>query len=85
MILHLNDYFGRENMVVKNINEELCIGCKICVDICTEDVIRFDETRQKPYVKYPRDCVACTFCEAICPVGAIDTDLTRPRKLPEVI
>ena len=34
-------------MVVKNINEELCIGCKICVDICTEDVIRFDEVEEK--------------------------------------
>ena len=72
-------------MVIKKINEELCFGCRLCVDVCTEDVFQFDEERRKPKVKYPRDCVACLFCEAWCPVGAIEADLTRPRKLPEVM
>ena len=72
-------------MVVKKISEQLCIGCRICRDVCTEDVIRFDEGKKKPYVMYPKDCVACLFCEAFCPVGAIEADLTRPRKMPEVI
>ena len=72
-------------MVVKKIYEEMCIGCGMCVDVCMEDVIRFDEARKKPYVKYPRDCVACLFCEAFCPVGAIECDYTRPRAMPEVV
>ena len=72
-------------MVVKRINEELCIGCRICRNICTEDVFRFDETKKKPYVKYPRDCVACLLCEVFCPVGAIELELTRGRKMPEVM
>lgn len=72
-------------MVVKKINEELCIGCKLCVDICTEDVLRFDEAKKKPYLKYPKDCVACLFCEVFCPVGAIECNYTRTRRMPEVI
>jgi NAD-dependent dihydropyrimidine dehydrogenase PreA subunit len=40
-----------ESMVVKRIVEDLCFGCRLCVDICTEDVLRFDETKKKPYVK----------------------------------
>jgi NAD-dependent dihydropyrimidine dehydrogenase PreA subunit len=72
-------------MVVKKISEELCIGCRICVDVCTEDVFRFDEAKKKPYVKYPRDCVVCNFCEIFCPVGAIELNLTRGRKMPEVM
>jgi NAD-dependent dihydropyrimidine dehydrogenase PreA subunit len=72
-------------MVVKRIVEDLCFGCRLCVEICTEDVLRFDEAKKKPFVKYPRDCVSCLFCEAGCPVGAIEVDLTRGRKMPEVI
>ena len=74
-----------ETMVVKRINEELCFGCGLCVDLCTEDVLRFDEVKKKPYVKYPRDCVACLFCEAGCPIQAIEVELTRGRKMPEVL
>ena len=72
-------------MVVKKIDEDLCFGCHLCSDVCPEDVIWFDATKRKPFVKYRRDCVACNFCEAFCPIGAIECDLTRPRKLPEVI
>jgi NAD-dependent dihydropyrimidine dehydrogenase PreA subunit len=72
-------------MVIKKIHEDLCFGCHLCVDVCTEDVIWFDDAKKKPYAKYRRDCVACNFCEAFCPVGAIECDLTRPRKMPEVI
>ena len=72
-------------MVPKKICEELCIGCKRCVDVCTEDVFRFDEIRKKPILKYPKDCVACMWCEAFCPVGAIECEYTRPRKMPEVL
>jgi NAD-dependent dihydropyrimidine dehydrogenase PreA subunit len=72
-------------MVVKSINEQLCFGCHLCVDACSEDVWRFDESKKKPFVKYPRDCVSCKFCEAWCPIGAIEVNLTRGRKMPEVV
>ena len=71
-------------MVVKKIHEDICRGCRLCVDVCTEDVLRFDEEKKKPYVQYPKDCVGCLFCEAYCPVGAIEVALVRPRKMPEV-
>lgn len=72
-------------MVVKYINEQLCIGCGLCRDVCTEDVFRFDELKRKPVVKHPKDCVACLFCECFCPVGAIEISMVRTRKLPEVL
>lgn len=72
-------------MVVKYINERLCIGCGLCRDVCTEDVFGFDEVKRKPYVKYPKDCVACLSCECYCPVGAIEIAMVRPRKMPEVL
>jgi len=71
-------------MVVKMIHYNLCRGCRLCVDVCTEDVLRFDEATKRPYVKYPKDCVACLFCEIFCPVRAIDVELIRPRKMPGV-
>jgi len=71
-------------MVVKSISDKICIGCGICVSVCTEDVLRFDEVKKKPYVKYPKDCVSCSFCEVFCPVGAIELVLTIGRKMPEV-
>jgi NAD-dependent dihydropyrimidine dehydrogenase PreA subunit len=72
-------------MVVKKLNEKLCFGCRLCVDVCSEDVWRFDEVKKKPYVKYPRDCVACKFCSGWCPIGAIEVEQTRGRKMPEVV
>ena len=72
-------------MVVKMINLDMCCGCRRCVDVCTEDVIRFDEVTKKPYIKYPADCVACMWCETLCPVGAIVCNYTRPRKMPECV
>ena len=71
-------------MAVKKINEDLCRGCRMCVDICSEDVLRFDEDKKRPYIKYPKDCVACLFCEIFCPTRAIDIELIRSRKMPEV-
>jgi NAD-dependent dihydropyrimidine dehydrogenase PreA subunit len=72
-------------MVVKSINKELCFGCGLCVDACTEDVFRFDEASKKPVIKYPKDCVSCLFCEAWCPIGAIEIDLRRGRPIKEAI
>ncbi|MBW2031463.1 MAG: ferredoxin family protein [Deltaproteobacteria bacterium] len=66
-------------MPIENINSDLCNGCKICVDGCPMDVIRFDEEANKAYVKYAEDCVACYNCELNCPTEAIYVSPQRGR------
>lgn len=59
---------------IRNIDEAVCTGCKLCVDSCMMDVIYFDEEKGKAYAKYPDDCQACFLCVTDCPVGAITID-----------
>lgn len=54
------------------IDEELCIGCGTCVEICPE-VFELNEQIEKAFVKNQEGCSQCDCEEAInsCPVGAI--------------
>jgi len=58
-------------MSIERIDPDLCIGCGICVDSCTVDVIRMDDTRKKAVIKYPDECMLCFNCELDCPTKAI--------------
>ncbi|MEM2334787.1 MAG: ferredoxin family protein [Candidatus Bathyarchaeia archaeon] len=49
-----------------------CTSCQMCVKVCWEDVIRWDEGAGKPIAMYPEDCVVCGLCEVLCPAGAIE-------------
>ena len=53
--------------MLKRLDENECTGCQTCVDVCPEDVLRFDEDRKKPYVAYPEDCIGCGVCATKCP------------------
>jgi len=41
-------------MPIESLSSEICIGCKICVDVCPEDVLRFNEEERKAYIAYPK-------------------------------
>ena len=69
-------------MAIKTINVDLCNGCKICVDVCSMDVIRFDEKTERPYIAYPEDCIWCFSCEAFCPLNCIEVIPTKVRRIP---
>lgn len=61
-----------------------CIGCKICFQACFADVIRWDEEKKQPVVKYPEECAVCTWCEIRCPKHCIDVIPDYTTKNPEI-
>lgn len=69
--------------MLKELDEDRCTGCKICVDVCAEDVLRFDEDRGKAYVAYPDDCLGCGACAWFCPLKCIEVTIDRGK--PEVM
>ena len=57
-------------MAIERIDREKCIGCGICRDVCSCDVIRLDDDK-RPYIRYQSECCLCLYCAEDCPVGAI--------------
>jgi NAD-dependent dihydropyrimidine dehydrogenase PreA subunit len=54
------------------IMEELCDGCKICLNFCSFGVYEYDEKTNKVKVSYPFNCeVGCSTCAAKCKPKAI--------------
>jgi NAD-dependent dihydropyrimidine dehydrogenase PreA subunit len=51
---------------------DACTGCRLCMDACFVDVIRWDHAHGIPLAEYPEDCQICAVCEVVCPVGAIE-------------
>ncbi len=51
------------------IDEERCIGCKRCVNVCRVDVLQPAlEKGAPPVVMYPDECWFCGSCVEHCPV-----------------
>lgn len=51
------------------LNEEKCIQCGICADLCPVDCIVLD-----PFPKWTKKCDRCYLCEMECPEQAIECD-----------
>ncbi|QTA78214.1 4Fe-4S cluster protein [Desulfonema limicola] len=52
------------------VNEEKCVGCEECVDICPNDV--FEMQNEKSVVVNPDECVDCESCIEACEEDAIE-------------
>lgn len=49
-------------------NEDVCIGCNRCVDICQVDILIANPEKGKhPIVAYPGECYYCGACVMVCP------------------
>jgi NAD-dependent dihydropyrimidine dehydrogenase PreA subunit len=70
-------------MSIEKIDPELCTGCGICVNSCSVDVIRMDESAQKAIIQYPQDCMLCEFCVLDCPEDAIT--VTPDKEAPLIV
>lgn len=54
------------------IMEELCDGCKVCLEFCSFGVYEYDEKTNKVIVANPFNCeVGCSICAAKCKPKAI--------------
>jgi len=63
------------------IDLDKCTGCKLCIDACFVDVIRWDSKEEKPIAAYPEDCAWCLSCEIACPAQCIEVIPTIPVRL----
>ena len=57
-------------MIVK-VDNEKCVGCKHCYDVCPLDVYGWDEGEKCPVVTYDEECQMCFICQEECPAEAI--------------
>ena len=68
-------------MAIERIDNELCIGCGTCVEICIMDVFRMDEKNQKAVIAYKEECMSCFCCELECPSKAISVSIFEKAHL----
>ena len=54
------------------IDSEKCTGCKCCVEVCPNFVLRSLSDSGEIDVPYPDYCCACGHCVAVCPVDAVN-------------
>ena len=68
------DYPETKPEFKKYVNEEKCIGCGACVEVCPGNLIKLKSQLGKKklaFIKNVRDCWGCTSCIKECPKKAI--------------
>lgn len=58
------------------IDQEKCIACGTCIDVCSEDVFLIDKRKVEngenlPVTAHPEFCYHCYLCVKECPAEAI--------------
>lgn len=77
----LDTSFGvHKPKAVAVIDEELCIGCVMCIRACPTDAIIGTAKRMHSVIE--RDCTGCELCLEPCPVDCIE--MVEQRQSPEL-
>ncbi|MDD5155216.1 MAG: 4Fe-4S binding protein [Candidatus Omnitrophica bacterium] len=53
------------------IDENLCIGCGKCTELCPREILYIDSAAKKCKVSDEAECDRLAGCQHICPTGAI--------------
>ena len=56
---------------IVDINDETCLGCGACVEICPQHILYIDNNKDSVAVTDHGRCDRMKGCEMVCPVGAI--------------
>ena len=69
----------RGQKILVSIDEILCKGCNICIELCGETVFTISEQINSLgyYVPVPKNmerCTGCMICELICPELAVNIE-----------
>jgi heterodisulfide reductase subunit A len=64
---------SKENVVTEGVvawvDEEICSGCRLCIELCSYEAVDFDEEKRTARVN-PSLCKGCGACAAACTSGA---------------
>lgn len=63
------------------INEDECISCGACFDVCQSDVFFGSKDGEIPVISYPEECWHCSACVLDCPVEAIKLRVPLPAMI----
>lgn len=58
------------------VDQERCIGCGLCVQVCPSRTLRMVDGKAKPV---GRTSIQCGHCQAVCPTGAVQVTSLDPR------
>ncbi len=67
---------------VVRIDEQLCIGCTLCIQSCPVDAIVGAPKQMHTIIA--AECTGCELCIAPCPMDCIDLVVIEPRKLDDL-
>ena len=69
--ISLNQFYGITKPIsVAVINEDRCIGCALCINVCPVDAILGAAKYMHTVIK--EECTGCELCLEPCPVDCID-------------
>lgn len=63
-----------KNVVTLELDEEKCVGCGMCVEVCPHEVFTMNGTK-KAAIAHRDACIECGACAKNCPVDAISVDV----------
>jgi len=70
--------------IIASVDEEVCVGCGNCVDVCAYDAIELDLRTKKAKVN-SAVCEGCGACCAACPSGAMQHNNFSKRQIFEMV
>jgi len=78
-VVPLDHKFGIEGPVtVAVIDEDWCIGCTLCIDVCPTDAILGTNKRMHAVVE--SWCTGCELCLPVCPVDCISLEVVSGER-----